>query len=202
MIVEMIVEIGLDIRTVVDRKREQELIQRAQRGDSQAFAELYDAYVDNIYRYIFFRVSVAEAAEDLTADVFMHALEGLAGYQDRSTPLLAWLYRIAHARLVDYYRRTQRAGPRESIEDIDLGTEDDLDGSLMSLHQSDQLQAALRTLTEEQRQVIILRFVEGYSLEKTAEVLGKTTGAIKSMQLRALNALSRALERQGFKPQG
>jgi RNA polymerase sigma-70 factor, ECF subfamily len=185
----------------VDRKREQGLIQLAQRGDSQAFAELYNAYVDNIYRYIFYRVNVAAVAEDLTADVFMHALEGLPNYQDRSVSLLAWLYRIAHARLVDYYRRTERAGPHENIDEIELGFEEDLDSPIMTLHQTDHIQAALRTLTGEQQQVIILRFMEGHSLEKTAELLGKTTGAIKSMQLRALNALSRALERQGFKPQ-
>jgi RNA polymerase sigma-70 factor, ECF subfamily len=185
----------------VDRKREQALIQLAQRGDSQAFAELYNAYVDNIYRYIFYRVNVTTIAEDLTADVFMHALEGLPSYQDRSAPLLAWLYRIAHARLVDYYRRTERAGQHENIDEIELGFEEDLDNSIMTTHQIDHIQAALRTLTADQQQVIILRFMEGYSLEKTAELMDKTTGAVKSMQLRALNALSRALERQGFKPQ-
>ncbi len=185
----------------MDRKREQALIQLAQRGDSQAFAELYNAYVDNIYRYIFYRVNTVTIAEDLTADVFIHALEGLPTYEDRSSPLLAWLYRIAHARLVDYYRRAERAGQHESIDDVELGFDEDLDSSIMTMHQADQIQAALQTLTDEQQQVIIFRFMEGYSLEKTAEVMGKTTGAIKSMQLRALNALSRALERQGFKPQ-
>ncbi len=183
----------------MERKREQALIRLAQRGDAQAFAELYRAYVDNIYRYIYFRVNAVPVAEDLTADVFMKALEGLPGYQDRATPFLGWLYRIAHARLIDYYRRSRHAGQHEDIDSIELGAEHDLDGPLVSEHQSEHMRTALRTLTPEQQQVVILRFVEGRSIEETAELLGKTEGAIKTMQHRALQALGRALQEQGFK---
>ncbi len=182
----------------MDRKREQSLIQSAQRGDAQAFAELYRAHVDQIYRYIQYRVDNTTIAEDLTADVFVRALEGLSGYEDRSNPWLAWLYRIAHARVVDHYRRVQRTGEHEDLEDLELGTEDDLDSSLMSTYESSAVQLALGTLTDDQQQVIMLRFVEGYSLEKTAELMDKTTGAIKALQHRALQSLSRALNRQGF----
>jgi RNA polymerase sigma-70 factor (ECF subfamily) len=186
----------------MERQREQALIRLAQRGDAQAFAELYRAHVDSIYRYLYYRINTVTTAEDLTADVFMKALEGLAGYQDRATPFLAWLYRIARARLVDYYRRSKHADDHEDIDAIELGADHDLDAALIAAHQSDHMQTALRTLTDEQQQVIVLRFVEGHSVEKTAELLGKTEGAIKAMQHRALQALGRALERQGFRPQG
>ncbi len=183
----------------MERKREQALIRLAQRGDTQAFAELYRAYADNIYRYIYFRVYAAPVAEDLTADVFMKALEGLPGYQDRTTPFLGWLYRIAHARLIDHYRRSRYAGQHEDIDAVEIGATQDLDAPLMAEHQSEHMRAALRALTDEQQQVIILRFVDGHSIEETAELLGKTEGAIKTMQHRALQALGRALQRQGFK---
>jgi RNA polymerase sigma-70 factor (ECF subfamily) len=176
----------------VERKREQALIRLAQRGDTQAFAQLYRAYVDNIYRYIYFRVNAIPVAEDLTADVFMKALEGLPRYQDRAVPFLGWLYRIAHARLVDYYRRSRQ---HEDIDALELGIVQDLDAPLMAEH----VRTALHTLTDEQQQVVILRFVEGRSLQETAELLGKTEGAIKTMQHRALQSLARALQRQGFK---
>src|SRR5258708_30506478 len=85
----------------VDRKQELALIEAAKKGDSRAFTELYRANVDQIYRYIYYRVFSVPVAEDLTSDVFIRALEGLKTYQDRSMPLLESLYRTAHARLVD-----------------------------------------------------------------------------------------------------
>lgn len=182
----------------MDRKREQALIRAAQGGDSRAFAALYRAYVDKIYRYIYYRVDSPDTAEDLTSDVFTRMIEGLPTYQDRSTPLLVWLYRIAHARVVDFYRRSKRASQQEDIEAVELGIEPDLDAPLISEYRSDQLQAALHTLTDGQRQVIVLRFIEGYNLETTARLLNKTVDAIKAMQYRALQSLAQALARQGY----
>jgi RNA polymerase sigma-70 factor (ECF subfamily) len=184
----------------VERKREQSLIKAAQAGDKKAFAALYRAYVDKIYRYIYFRVESAETAEDLTADVFTRMIEGLPTYEDRSSPLLVWLYRIAHARVVDHYRRSRHASAQEDIDSLELGVEPDLDAPLVSSYQSDHIRAALATLTDGQRQVIILRFMEGYNLEGTARLLNKTVDAIKAMQYRALQALAQALQRQGFTP--
>jgi RNA polymerase sigma-70 factor (ECF subfamily) len=183
----------------VNRQRERALIQAAQQGDSRAFASLYRAYVDRIYRYIYYRVDSAETAEDLTSEVFLRMLEGLPTYQDRAVPLLVWLYRIAHARVIDHYRRSRRTSRHENIERLELGVDPDLDASLVSAYRSEQLQEALRTLTDGQRQVIVLRFIEGYNLENTARILDKTVDAIKAMQYRALQALGQALIRQGFK---
>ena len=184
----------------VDRKREQTLIRAAQQGNSKAFAEIYRAYVDNIFRYIYYKVESTAMAEDLTAEVFLRMLEGLPTYEDRGTPLLVWLYRIAHARVVDHYRRTQRAGDQEDIEEADPSIEDDADVPLMAQYKYEQVRSAIRSLTDGQRQVIIMRFVEGHNLETTARLLNKTIDSIKAMQYRALQALGQALRRQGYHP--
>lgn len=185
----------------MDRKREQSLIRAAQKGNSRAFAELYRAYVDNIFRYIYYKVESAATAEDLTAEVFLRMLEGLPTYEDRGAPLLVWLYRIAHARVVDHYRRTRRAGDHEDIEEVNPSVEDDPDLPLMAQYKYEQVRSAIRTLTDGQQQVIVLRFIEGHNLETTARLLNKTIDSIKAMQYRALQALGQALRRQGYRPE-
>jgi RNA polymerase sigma-70 factor, ECF subfamily len=182
----------------VDLKREQRLIRAAQGGNEQALGEIYDAYVDKIYRYMLYRVDSPDIAQDLTAEVFLRVVEGLSGYQNRDLPLLAWLYRIAYARLIDHYRDTHRLGHHQSIESIDLSLEDDLDGVLMTNYHQETVREALRALTADQQQVVQLRFMEGYSLQKTAEALGKTIGAVKVLQHRALESLTKVLNKRGI----
>ena len=91
----------------MDRKHEQALIQSAKNGDGEAFTELYRANVHQIYRYIYCRVVSQPIAEDLTSEVFIRALEGLNKFEDRAIPFLAWLFRIAHGRVVDHFRHAQ-----------------------------------------------------------------------------------------------
>src|SRR3990172_1254544 len=89
---------------------ERDLIRRAQQRDADAFTELYRRHVDMIYRYALLRGGDESVAEDLTSEVFMRALEAIGDYEDRGTPLAAWLYRIARARVIDYWRRAPRQG--------------------------------------------------------------------------------------------
>jgi RNA polymerase sigma-70 factor, ECF subfamily len=180
--------------TDVDRKREQFLIQAAKRGDSQAFTELYDTHVDRIFHYIYARISIKNIAEELTGDVFVAVLEGLPKYEDRGTPILAWMYRIAHDHVADYYRHSRKADIHEDFDLLEAGSEDNIDDSLISAYQVKTVQEAMRRLTSEQQQVIMLRFIEGHSLEATAELLGKKVGAVKSLQFRAVQALSQILQ--------
>jgi RNA polymerase sigma-70 factor (ECF subfamily) len=181
----------------LDSKREQKLIRAAQRGNEQAFGELYNAYVHQVYRYVMYRVNNTETAQDLTADVFLRAVEGLARYVDRQVPFLAWLYRIAHARVVDHYRRTQRVGTEENIDSVEVKVDEDLDTDLMVNYRQQKLREALNKLPGEQRQVLLLRFIEGYDIQQTADTLGKTIGAVKMIQRRALQAMNMELTRQG-----
>jgi RNA polymerase sigma-70 factor (ECF subfamily) len=185
------------VASKLDSKREQKLIRAAQRGNEQAFGELYNAYVQHVYRYVLYRINNMETAQDLTADVFLRAVEGLARYQDRQVPFLAWLYRIAHARVVDHYRRTQRVGTEESIDSVEVKVDEDLDSDLMLNYRQQKLREALNKLPGEQRQVLLLRFIEGYDIQQTADALGKTIGAVKMIQRRALQAMNMELTRQG-----
>ena len=175
------------------------LIKAAQRGDQQAFATLYRSHVDRIYRYVLYRVDNNAVAEDLTADVFIRALEGLAHYECGPSPWIAWLYSIANARVIDYYRRNGRMGQQEVLEDSTASVDVDLDEQLMTTFSQGLIQEAIRQLNSEQQQLIIYRFIEGYSLEKTAALLGKTIGAIKTMQHRALAAMTKSIRKRGIK---
>ncbi len=183
----------------MDRAEEQRLLRQAQRGDAEAFAHLYRAHVQAVYRYIIYRVNYdTQLADDLTADVFARALQGLRAYQDQGKPFLAWLYRIARARVIDYYRKTGRRPAEVNIDDEPLTVEPDLDMPMLRQQAARALRAAIAELTEDQRQVILLRFIEGYRIEAIAAIMGKQPNAIKALQHRALRTLAARLERTGF----
>jgi RNA polymerase sigma-70 factor (ECF subfamily) len=143
-----------------------------------------------IYRYTFGRVRDAEVAEDLTAQVFLKALEGLPSYRPTGAPFRAWLYRIAHARTVDYWRQQQR---RQEVMLAETLVASDPSPDAVTVARSEWSMAVelLGELTDDQRDVIILRFIEEMSLAEVAETLDKTVGAVKALQHRALAALVR-----------
>lgn len=182
----------------MDRVDEQRLLRQAQRGDAEAFAELYRAHVQAIFRYIAYRVSDPHLAEDLTGDVFTRALQGLERYEDQGKPFVAWLYRIARARVIDHYRKYDRRPPESDLEDEPLPVHTDMDSDMIRQQAAGVLRAAIAQLTEDQQQVITLRFMEGYRIDAIAEVMGKQPNAIKALQHRALRALASRLERSGF----
>jgi len=182
----------------VDRAEEQRCLQRAQRGDADAFSALYREHVQAIFRYIAHRVNNVQLAEDLTGDVFARALEGLPSYVDQGKPFVAWLYRIAHARVVDHYRRAERRPAESDVEAEPLPVTPDMDEGLLRRHAARALRAAITELTSDQQQVIVLRFIEGYNIETVAQIMGKNANAIKALQHRALRSLGSRLERSGF----
>jgi RNA polymerase sigma-70 factor, ECF subfamily len=182
----------------VERVDEQRLLQRAQQGNSDAFARLYRANVQAIYRYIYHRVNDVHLAEDLTGDVFTRALKGIGNYRDQGKPFIAWLYRIAHARVVDYYRMTDRRPQESDVEAEPIPVNADMDGNILRRQAAKALREAIASLTDEQQQVVILRFIEGQRIETVADVMGKNANAIKALQHRALRSLASRLERSGF----
>ena len=182
----------------MDRAEEQRCLQRAQRGDADAFSALYREHVQAIFRYIAHRVNNVQLAEDLTGDVFARALEGLPSYVDQGKPFVAWLYRIAHARVVDHYRRAERRPAESDVEAEPLPVTPDMDEGLLRRHAARALRAAITELTSDQQQVIVLRFIEGYNIETVAQIMGKNANAIKALQHRALRSLGSRLERSGF----
>jgi len=184
---------GSDSKGSRKRDKELELIRRAQQGDKPAIGELYRLHVDVIYRYIWTRVRDDSVAEDLTAQVFLKALEGLPTYQPTGKPFLAWLYRIAYARIVDHWRKQERRV--EVPLDEALPTREPRPEDLLE-YEADWVTAIdlLAQLTDDQQDVVILRFIGEMSLADVAETLGKTVGATKAVQYRALATLARLLE--------
>lgn len=174
---------------------ESQLIHRARQGDLAAVSELYNLHVDRIYQYVRYRTNDEQTAEDITAEVFLRAIESLGSYSDQGSPFIAWLYRIAHARVIDYWRRSKRSqtAPLDDplLQDGLVTTDDAIDIDFVQ-HRS--LWSALRQLTDEQQNVIILKFVQGLGNAEIAQIMGKTEGAIKALQRRALEALARLLD--------
>jgi len=173
---------------------EVDLVQRAKQGDRAAFAALYEQHQPVIYTYVFYRVGSTPLAEDLTAEVFVRMVEKIRTFRGGDRPLLAWLYTIAGNLVVDHYRRSGRIEwqPLAGRPEIQAGTPD-LDQVVEARLDNQALVAAMQHLTEEQRQVILLKFFGQRSNDETAAVLGKSAGAIKSLQHRALAALGRLL---------
>ena len=174
---------------------EGQLIQRAQQGDLAAVSELYNLHVHRIYQYVRYRTGDDQTAEDITAEVFLRAIESLGSYTDQGAPFIAWLYRIAHARIVDLWRSSKRrqTAPLDDplLQDGLVVTDEDIDVDFLQ-HRS--LRSALQQLTDDQQNVIILKFMQGLDNTEIAHVLGKTEGAIKALQRRALETLARLLD--------
>ena len=167
-------------------------INAARRGDEAAIASLYELHVDSIYRYIFYRVPTSADAEDLTAEVFLKMVEGLANYEFRGVPFEAWLYRIAAARIADFYRQTKRQPESELSESLksELPMPEE---HLLAEQEIEVLRGVLANFTEEEQTILLLRFVERKSHKEVARILGKTANAVKAAQHRALVQLASLL---------
>jgi RNA polymerase sigma-70 factor (ECF subfamily) len=169
---------------------ERRLVKRAKSGDADAFATLYDAYVDRIYRYIFFRVSDDVAAEDLTSQVFLKAWESLDRYRVSRSPYLALLYTIARNLVIDYYRTKKETVSIDTMVQVRANGPDP-DEEVQNRFDVQVIREALQFLTEEQQQVLSLRFIAGMSTEDVARLMNKREGAIRALQMRALQALTK-----------
>jgi RNA polymerase sigma-70 factor (ECF subfamily) len=169
------------------------LIRRAQTGDTWAISQLYQENYDDIYNYIFYRVSDHQATEDISSEVFIRMIRALPSYQERGKPLQAWLYTIARNLVIDHYRYVDK------VEEVPFKDQllEDLSGSpakrIQQLQDGKCFIEALRHLTEDQQNVVIHRFIEEHSTSVTAELIGKTTRAVRSLQHRALRSLEKAL---------
>ncbi|MFN0094967.1 MAG: sigma-70 family RNA polymerase sigma factor [Dehalococcoidia bacterium] len=164
---------------------EEQLIARARAMEAAAWDEIYTEHFSAIYRYCSFRITEPGACEDLTSEVFLEAVRGIRRYQYRGVSFRAWLYRIAHNLVADERKRRLRQSSVEVAEPEGPAEPGGPDFAPALVDRSD-LQQALRQLTEDQQQVVVLRFVEGLSLQETATVMGRPSGAIKALQHRAM----------------
>lgn len=179
---------------VLDETAVADLVRQAANGRADSFGRLYDLYLDRIYRYVYYRVGNAVDAEDLTEDIFLKAWEALPGYRVRGVPFVAWLYRLAHNRIVDA-RRTRK----EVTELLEIVPSRDClpDDVVARKLDAEALRAVLSQLTEEQREVVVLKFIDGLSTKETAEVMGRQEGAVRALQMRALQSLRRLVDTRG-----
>lgn len=183
----MIVLILPDIST------EDRLLAQASSGDQNAIMEIYERYFAPIYQFIRLRTNDASLAEDLTSEVFVKLVEALRGRNAPRRSLRGWLFQVARNELYRHIGKDRRY-PSETLEEWIPASDDNQPEVqyIRSLH-IESARAALRLLTAEQQEVLILRFGQALSLEETAEVMGKNIGAIKSLQSRAVNTLRQVL---------
>ena len=171
---------------------EQDLVHRAQDGDKEAFAGLYETYFDKIYRYVVVRIGNKAEAEDMTQQVFVKAYKHIPSYKWKGVPFSAWLFRIAHNVVVDFYRRESKRPTVPLDESLVVG-DDNPQQTVERRQDIERVVAATRGLTTAQREVISLRFAGGLAIAEAARVMGKSEGAIKALQHSAIAALRRKL---------
>jgi RNA polymerase sigma-70 factor, ECF subfamily len=166
------------------------LIWYSQRGDRDAFASLYDTYRHGIHRYILIRVADPELAEDLTSLVFLKAWENLDTFRIGRSLFGAWLYRIAHNAVIDHYRTRKTVASLEDAAPLQLSYADEIDRKLDLQILAQKLIQGLKVLTGTQQEVLILRFILGYTTPEIAQSLNKQQGAVRALQMRGLKRLA------------
>ena len=171
------------------------LLERVKSYDQAAIAEVYDRYSQRIYNYLYHRLGNANVAEDLTATVFVRMLEAIRTSKAWRTSFSGWLYRIAHNLVVDYFR-SGRQDKQVELDDWSIESDEHPDEEAERSLAGQKLRQAIGLLTDEQRLVITLKFLEGMSNAEVAVLVGKSEGAIKSLQFRGLAALRRLIGEQ------
>jgi len=169
------------------------LIERVRKGDQDAARTLYERYFDRIYNYVYARLGRAEDAEDLAIDTMTRSLTRLDQFQDQGVAFSSWVYKIAHNATIDHYRRHRKV-TLVSLVQATLPQSADPSELAMEQLSNEDLRVALRALTDEQQQVLILRFFQDLTAPQVAGIMGKSVGAVQALQHRALGSLERALQ--------
>ncbi|MCL4871683.1 MAG: sigma-70 family RNA polymerase sigma factor [Anaerolineae bacterium] len=173
---------------------EANLVKRAQEGEVNAVGELYDRYQPIIFRYVRTRIYDHQLAQDLTGEIFLRMVENLGSYRAMGVPFVAWLYRLAHNHLVNHIRKetAHKIEPltaAASLSHPDSNPITLVEGKI----ELQQLLQALERIDEQQREVLILRFLVEMPLQEVADALGKTVAAVKTLQHRGVLALRVAM---------
>ena len=180
---------------VQPKQGKRDLVQQAILGDKQAIGDLYLLHIEAIYRYVYGRVGNVTVAEDLTAQVFLNALEALPRYQQTSAPFSSWLYCIARARIADHWRLQNRRQEKPLVDTLP-STEPHPIERLAAQEDWSLALDLLAQLTESQQNLVCLRFLGELSTSEVAKALGKSVAAVKALQHRALASLARLREQQ------
>lgn len=172
---------------------EARLVDQAKAGDPEAFAKLYDAYVERVSRYVYFRVTDGCDMEDLVSQVFLKAWENLDRYKRGSSPFIAWLYTIARNLVIDHYRTKKNILSLE--EAIALPSDLDLPDQEAQLHfDLEAMRDALQMLSKDQQQALILKYIAGLPNDSIAKVMNKQEGTVRGLQMRGLQTLAKYMK--------
>jgi len=177
---------------------EQNVVHRARQGDPEALTELYDYYFDKVYRYVSIRAKDKIEAEDITQEIFMKIVTSIHSFSWRGIPFSAWLFRIAHNKVIDSMRKKSKQ-PTVSFFELPVVPVNCTDNphSLVELEfDVEQLRAAIKQLTSAQQEVISLRFFAELSIAEVARLMDKSQGAVKALQHSAMLNLHRILTKK------
>ncbi len=176
-----------------ERHRLIALVELARNGDAEAFGQLYDHYHPSVYRFVYWRTRSSSLAEDLTSETFLRALRNMSGFRWQGKDFGAWLMTIARNLCTDHFKAGRT---RLELTTDDMGLHDDAaDGgpedTVLAGLAHEVLLDGLRQLSDEQRDCLIMRFLQGLSIAETAAVLGRSEGAVKQLQLRGVRNLAK-----------
>jgi RNA polymerase sigma-70 factor (ECF subfamily) len=177
-----------------DRRRVRALVELAKAGDAEAFGQLYDRYAASIFRFAYYRVGSRAHAEDVTSETFFRALRSLSTFRWEGRDFGSWLVTITRNLIIDHYKssRARLEAPTDDLTfyaGVTEGPEDEVITGLTN----QELRTALGQLAVDQQECLVLRFLNGYSIAETAAALGRSDGAVKQLQLRAIRNLSKLL---------
>ena len=179
--------------TVTDDGNIVVLVERSAKDDFEAFGELYNIYLDRIYRYVFYHVKDKMTAEDLTEEIFMKAWKSIGKYRGKGQLFSSWLYRIAHNHVIDSFR-TNRQNVSLHMDPPTYGHDPVLEAERYSMQQ--KIRELISYLPHQQKQVVILKFIEGLDNHEIGAITRKSQGAIRAIQMRALATLRKKLKEQ------
>lgn len=174
-----------------------EIARRVKRYDPEALSRLFDLYFEKLRRYMYYKTGSREKAEDLAAEALTKGIESIDRFKDQGGTIGAWLFGIARNLLA---RDREAEGKAESVqleEDLSIDTDEQPEPLVIARVTAEELYKALGELPDEQREVVLLRFMEGYDARTTGQIMGKRPGAIRALQFRAIRSL-----KEMFGPEG
>ena len=180
-------------KTVTDNQSEiVRLVDRAAGGNFEAFGKLYGIYLDRIYRYVFYQVKDKMTAEDITEDVFVKAWKAIDSCKGKGHTFSAWIYRIAHNHIINTLRNMQKY---KSIEIENVAEVNDPKLEVETTLDRQELMEVIAELPQSQKQVVILKFIEDLDNREIGQIMSRSEGAVRILQMRALTALRQKLSR-------
>ena len=180
---------------IYDQSEIERLVDRAAGGDFEVFGELYSIYLDKIYRYVFYQIKDKMTAEDITEEVFVKAWKAIGSCKGKGKTFSSWLYRIAHNHLINTLRSMQKC---VSLEKENIAEVSDPKQEVETGLEHQELLKVMTCLPQNQGQVIILKFMEDLDNREIGKIMGKSEGAIRVLQMRALTALRQKLSSEGI----